>query len=237
MLILLYSLIALLLLSLLFALAFPLWINHRSTLLTKPFTELWLLVAMLFLLPASAIFLYGQWGGYQALGQFYALSDIHTQMQTKKLADSSVQTVTTQFVHYLKMHPQDTKGWYLLGRLYLDQGNLKNAVDAFKHSFESDGDKNSEVTAQYAQALYFLNHQTLLGESLRLVQLALSQDPKNSTALNLLAMDAFSHHRYALATTYWKRLRDQSVEGSTTFETLTKAIAVSERKMLGKHAV
>jgi cytochrome c-type biogenesis protein CcmH len=231
MLILLYSLIGLLLLSFLSTFAFSLWTNHRSALLMKPYTELWLVGAMLFLFSISAIFLYGKWGAYQALGQFYAMSDVQAQLQTRKIETSQIQTVIAQFVHYLKTHPQDTKGWFLLGRLYLDQGNVKNAADAFKHSFDSDVNKNSEVTAQYAQALYFLHKQTLNEESLKLVQLALSQDPQNRTALNLLAMDAFSHHRYALALTYWKRLRSQYVEESAEFQTLSKAMTVCEKKM------
>lgn len=187
-----------------------------------PSFDIWIFAVAAAIVTVMAVFLYFQWGASQALAQFYttreALKNLHQGHAEQ------VQTIKQNFLTYLKTNPRDAKGWYLLGRLYLDEGNVAKAVEAFKQSFESDPEKNSEILAQYAQALYLNNQHQLTLESLSLTQEALSKDPQNVTALNLLAMDAFSHHRYALAMTYWKRLRNQYPEESPEFQTLTEAI-------------
>lgn len=188
------------------------------------------ILASIFLLLIIAIILYIQWGNYQGLSEFYTLSNTSKNEGQKTFDHAQIQAVTQKFIVYLKTHSQDTKGWFLLGRLYMDQGKYQQAADAFKQSYLTDKGKIPEVMSQYAQALYLLHHQQLNAESLRLVQATLSQDSQNVTALNLLAMDAFQHHRYTLAMVYWKRLRNQYVEESPEFKTLTTAIEVCEKK-------
>lgn len=221
-----FCFIFLLLFIFLALLVFPLSVNSINS---QHYSIRWL-VGIPVVLSIAAITLYIQWGNYQGLSEFYTLSNTSKNEAQKTFDQGQIQTVTQKFMVYLKTHPQDTKGWFLLGRLYMDQGQYKQAVNAFKQSYLTDKGKIPEVMSQYAQALYLLHHQQLNDESLKLVQATLSQDSQNVTALNLLAMDAFQHHRYTLAMTYWKRLRNQYAEESAEFKALTAAIEVCEKK-------
>jgi|GEM_PF-4857339 len=226
---LLYFLIAVLLSIFLVALLIPIMIHGGKNWFTTPSKDTWIFSVVVILVPIFALLLYFQLGASKQLSESYAISRAASAVSNQSFDVHQIDQVTQKFLHYLTQHPQDAKGWYLLGRLYLDQGNIASAVMSFKHSFDNDP-QNSEVMAQYAQALYLFHHQQLTAETLQLVQKVLSQDPKNVTVLNLLAMDAFSHRRYALAMTYWKRLRSQYPAGSAEFNTLTKAIEICEKK-------
>jgi cytochrome c-type biogenesis protein CcmH len=224
-----YFLIAILLSIFLACLIIPVIMHSGKTLFKNPRADSWIFGVAVILVPVAAILLYREWGASHQLAESYAMSRAVTEMSAQSGNINQVDQVIRQFLNYLTSHPHDAKGWYLLGRLYFDQGNVVKAATAFKNSFENDP-QNSEVMAEYAQALYLLHHQQLTNESLQLVQKVLSEDSKNVTVLNLLAMDAFLHHRYALAMTYWKRLRTQYPEGSAEFKTLTHAIEICKKK-------
>ncbi len=100
------------------------------------------------------------------LAESYAISRALAAISVKSDKIDQVEQVVQKFLSYLAAHPEDAKGWYLLGRLYLDQGNVVKAADAFKHSLKNDP-KNGEIMAQYAQTLYFLHHQELTDEALK----------------------------------------------------------------------
>lgn len=225
----LYLFIALLLFAFLAIACVPVFVYTRKTLFDRSQRDIWIFVGAVGLVPIAAIVLYLKWGASTQLAESYAMSRAIASISTKSDKVDQVGLVIQRFLSYLAAHPEDAKGWYLLGRLYLDQGNLVKAADAFKHSLKHDP-KNTEVMAQYAQTLYFLNHQQLTDQSLHLVQIVLSQDPKNSVVLNLLAMDAFSHHRYALAMTYWQRLQSQYSQNTPEFNTLTTAIDICKKR-------
>lgn len=232
MLIALYLLIALLLCTFLAVACVPVFMYSRKTRfdrLEQPQLDIWFFVGAIVLVPIAAIFLYLQWGASAQLAESYAMSRALASISVKSDKIDQVEQVIQRFLSYLAAHPEDAKGWYLLGRLYLDQGNVVKAADAFKHSLKNDP-KNGEIMAQYAQTLYFLHHQELTDEALHLAQVVLSQDPQNSVVLNLLAMDAFSHHRYALAMTYWQRLRSQYSQNTPEFNTLTTAIEICKKR-------
>lgn len=224
----LYVSIAFLLLVFLAISLAPLMVYIRKTGFEKPRTDLWLFGIATLLSLMLAIFLYTQWGASQSLAKFYAMSEAASVDNKKLSGKKEIQQVTEKLMNYLNRHPKDAKGWYLLGRLYLDQNNVAKAVEAFKLSLANDP-QNTELMVQYAQALY-LRENHLSHESMHFVQTALSQDPQNVTALNLLAVDAFKNHRYEMAITYWKRLRNHYAEDSQEFHSLTKAINIAESK-------
>lgn len=229
MMLLLYFCIAVLICIFLAALLMPVMIHSGKSLFESSRADVWIFGVTIILVPIAAVSLYFHWGASEQLAESYAISRAINSMPNQSFNTHQINQVTQKFLSYLNEHPRDAKGWYLLGRLYLDQGDVAKAAASFKHSFENDS-QNSEMMAEYAQALYLSHHQQMTPEILQLIQNVLSQDAKNVTVLNLLAMDAFSHHRYALAMTYWKRLRNQYPEVSEEFNTLTKAIEICRKK-------
>jgi cytochrome c-type biogenesis protein CcmH len=227
---LLYFLIASLLLVFLAIATIPVFLYKRKIAFKHLSVDIGIFSVAITLLPVIAIFLYAQWGASQQLAQFYAISKVAATMQQKQGGKLEVKEVIAKLVGYLNVHPNDAKGWYLLGRLYLDQNAIAKASESFKHSLANDP-QNTEVMAQYAQALYLNDHHRLTPETMALIQKVLTEDSKNATLLNLLAMDAFTHRRYAVATTYWKRLRSQYPEDSQAFRSLTQAIEESEKNL------
>lgn len=225
---LLYFFFALLLCAFLAVFFIPVMGYGRKALFERPCTDSWIFGIAAILSPVAAVLFYLKWGASEQLARSYAISRVTTTITNPSSDLHQINQVIQKFLNYLALHPRDAKGWYLLGRLYLDRGNAVKAAEAFKHSFENDL-QNTQVMAQYAEALYLV-HRQLTSESLLLVQKVLSQDAKNVTVLNLLAMDAFLHHRYALAIIYWQRLRNQYPEDSAEFNTLTQAIEICKKK-------
>ena len=226
---LLYASIAVLLLLFLGIAIVPVFLYKSKTVFKISSVDIWIFGTAIIFLPVIAVFLYAQWGASHQLAQFYAISQATATAQQKQGDKLEAKSVLAKLLGYLKVHPNDAKGWYLLGRLYLDQNAVEKATEAFKHSFENDPE-NTEVMAQYAQALYLNHRHQFTPEAITLVQNVLSEDPKNATALNLLAIDAFTHQRYAVAITYWQRLRNQYPEDSEAFRSFTQAIEASKKK-------
>lgn len=221
---LLYGLIIILLMVFLTIGITPLVAYYRGF-LQKPSIDLGIVTIAFIAMPIIAVFLYLHWGASQQLNEFYTISQTVSTLHQK----TNVQEVSEKLQHYLDSHPNDAKGWYLLGRLDLDQNQIKQALISFKKSLLQDPE-NIEVQGQYVQALYLMHHR-FTKESMEYIENILSKDPKNTTVLNLLATDAFAHHRYAIAILYWQRLRNQYPENSQEFRLLSEAIDISKKRL------
>lgn len=227
----LYCCIALLLTAFLLFLLPPILAQGRTTFIEKSGKDTYLFLIAIILLPIAAILFYWHWGASQPLAQFYAQSNPTKTTANLPMDAKQIKAITQKFIDYLNRHPQDAKGWYLLGRLYFDQGNLAQAAKALAHSLKID-ETHTEVMAQYVYILYFLHQQKFTPESLVWVNKVLRQDANNPTLLNLFAADAFSHHHYQLAITYWQRLQSQYPQNSPEFLAITRAIEACHKKLL-----
>lgn len=91
-------------------------------------------VVVVFALSSVGFYLY--WGDSQSLAQWYQAQQRAELIKDFVAKYRSVDEIIALMQQRLKEHPEDAKGWYLLGRLYRSQGNLKAAEEAFAKAKE-----------------------------------------------------------------------------------------------------
>jgi hypothetical protein len=114
---------------------------------------------------------------------------------------------------HLAKHPDDAESWYLLGHTLLRQQDGSGAVSAFEHLVALAGD---DVGAQVAlaQARFIADGDQLTATNRTAMQGILAQDPRQSTVLEMFALDAFRSGEYAAAARYLEQALASGVSGA-----------------------
>lgn len=163
-------------------------------------------IASLAVIPAAAVYLYGQWGAMDDVEQFRA-------MQEMMAADSDrlgqMQKLTSQLRERLEDNPENTEGWAMLGRSYMRIEQYEDAAWAFERLAESiEDDENGKAVAWglSAQAAFFLSEGDLNPEVSNAIEKARSLNPDEVNSLGLLGIHAFSQQNFEEAIRYWERI-------------------------------
>ncbi len=126
----------------------------------------------------------------------------------------------------LEAHPDSAKGWYLLGRLYLDQQYYQKANLALKKANQLSPNDPVIMTA-YAEALFFTHNRLLDSTSSILLQQVIKINSNDVDALNMLAIGAYNAGQYQQAIGYWEKilslLSSESSEHKIILQMLAKA--------------
>lgn len=162
----------------------------------------------LVIIPASAVFLYQQWGALDDVQQFHA-------MQEMIAADGDrlgqMQELTAQLRQRLEESPSNTDGWAMLGRSYMRMEQYGDAAWAFERLADSIGDDDNRKAVAWglsAQAEFFLSKGDLTAEVSRAIEKARALNPDEVNSLGLLGIYAFSQENYEEAIRYWERIVD-----------------------------
>ena len=163
-------------------------------------------IASLAVIPAAAVYLYGQWGAMDDVEQFRA-------MQEMMAADGDrlgqMQELTAQLRERLEDNPENTEGWAMLGRSYMRIEQYEDAAWAFERLAESiEDDQNGKAVAWglSAQAAFFLSEGALNPEVSNAIEKARSLNPDEVNSLGLLGIHAFSQQNFEEAIRYWERI-------------------------------
>lgn len=109
--------------------------------------------------------------------------------------------------HKLRQNPNDAEAWIELGQAYVLSNEFDNALLAYGNAEGLVGSKPA-ILGLAATALYYNAGQKITPKVQQLIDNALNQDPKETTALSLLASDAFLHTKYQRAIEIWQQLLD-----------------------------
>lgn len=105
----------------------------------------------------------------------------------------------------LKDKPDDSAGWYMLGRTYGALGRFDDAARALAQVNRLlPGD--ARVMADYAEALALAQGRKIDGKPLELLTKALEINDKEEKALELLGIAAYQKKEFAQAAFYWRQL-------------------------------
>ncbi|MEP0135753.1 c-type cytochrome biogenesis protein CcmI, partial [Marinobacter sp.] len=163
-------------------------------------------IASLAVIPAAAVFLYGQWGAMDDVEQFRA-------MQEMMAADSDrvgqMQELTAQLRERLEDNPENTDGWAMLGRSYMRIEQYEDAAWAFERlakSIEDDESGKAVAWGLSAQAAFFLSEGDLNPAVSNAIEKARSLNPDEVNSLGLLGIHAFSQQNFEEAIRYWERI-------------------------------
>ncbi len=177
----------------------------------------------------AALVVYAILGSSRGLPD-YLLAQKHqaqTEAEIKKLG--SVEAVIDRLRTQLAKKP-DSRGWYLLGRLYMKNQQLPEAIQAFTRAEQLQAGQ-PEILVSHAEALYLANHNALNPQAKVLLQQALTIQPGQLDASNLLAIDAYQQQDYARAIAYWERLLPQFAPQSPAAQNILQMIAAAQQKI------
>ncbi len=105
----------------------------------------------------------------------------------------------------LKAKPDDSAGWYMLGRTY---GALGRYADAAKALAKANDllPNDARLMSDYAEALALAAGRRIDGKALELLTKALEINDKEEKALELLGISAYQNKNFAQAAFYWRQL-------------------------------
>lgn len=192
---------------------------------TKRFAGI--LAAVLIIAVAGAYWQWGAWSAWQNYMQ---------ETERQRRVEAVLQTIKspTELVDRLKARlqadPNSARGWYLLGRLYVSEGQWQIASEAFAKAHQLDPN-DIATTVNYGQSLWQLNQQRFDQQIRSLFTNLLQKDPNQPDALAMLAMDSFMNHDYQQATNYWQHLLKLAPEQSEEAQMIRKAIAKAQQKL------
>jgi len=155
--------------------------------------------------PLATFVLYSFWGASAEVGQAASLKRhmANIDAQVKRLG--SRKNVIALMEQRVQETPQQSRGWYLLGKLYFGGGDFEHAVSNLQRAYQLEPN-NMEIVLGLCEARFYQHHQQLDDMTKSLVQGILHEQPKNANAINLLALDAFNRKHYGDAVQYWEHL-------------------------------
>ncbi|MBW8054519.1 MAG: c-type cytochrome biogenesis protein CcmI [Nitrospira sp.] len=124
----------------------------------------------------------------------------------------------------LQRQPDNAERWLLLARSYLVLERYDESVLAYARAHQLLGD-DSQLLADYAEALAFANGNRLNGEAARLAARALELQGDNRKALWLMGIVAVQRGDRAQAKAYWTRLLQLAPADSQEVRLLQQYIA------------
>ncbi|KTD82849.1 tetratricopeptide repeat protein [Legionella waltersii] len=178
---------------------------------------------------------------YYYWGNFEQWQDYIHRQEAQQLAKNMLKTIKSpqELINKLKNKlddsPSSAKGWFLLGRLYSSQNELKLSADAFAKAHQLDS-SNEQYTVHYAHSLWQMNDQKFNSTILDIFNQLLITNPKQPDALAMLAMSAFINQDYENAINYWQRLLKLAPEQSEEAMAIRKAIAKAQEKLNTRRA-
>lgn len=128
-----------------------------------------------------------------------------TTMPLKADGTPDVEKIAKNFRAEMEKNPTDPKGWFMLGRTYIMLEQFPEAINSFDKSLSLRPESVKTLLA-LADALSMNNKGQLIGRARKLVNKALTIEPKNLTALWLSGMAASQDSEYVEAITQWRKL-------------------------------
>lgn len=107
----------------------------------------------------------------------------------------------------IRQSPENGELWATLGEYYLFKNSYENSLIAYQRALKYTGE-NAQLYSAIATVLYYQSGQQIDQETQYIIDKALSLDKNETTALMLLASDAFMNANYEKAITIWQNLLD-----------------------------
>jgi len=200
---------------------------------------LWALILVAVALPILALILYGVL--HISIGALTPNDDLEGSNNAQTTIDQgapsaaapggnfNIEEMVGRLATRLQKNPEDAKGWGMLGRSYTVLKRFPESAEAYGRSYQlrSTGPltaNDSDMVANYAEALSRANDNSLEGRVMELVEQALQLNAQNTRALWLGGMGAFRTENYKLATRRWEQLYELTPRSSEMSQMLQGAI-------------
>jgi cytochrome c-type biogenesis protein CcmH len=112
-----------------------------------------------------------------------------------------------QYQARLKDEPDSLQYWFLLARTQMELGSYADSVKSYQEVLKRDS-KSPMIMAELAQAMFLRDGNQMTPPVADLARNAFTLDPKNTMALGLLGIDAYSRKDYRETIRYWQKSVD-----------------------------
>jgi cytochrome c-type biogenesis protein CcmH len=146
---------------------------------------------------AVSLTLYDKLGAYDAV----QLGEAAKSLREADPDPAALGDLVTRLRARVASTPDDLESWYLLGHTLMRLEDASGAVSAFERVYAQQSDDPS-VQVALAQARFVAAGGTVTDENRKLLDAILAADPRQSVALEMLALDAFRKTDYATAARY-----------------------------------
>jgi len=190
--------------------------------------------AALVIFPVLAMGLYLLFGGSRQLQQFWDWQHQNAQVQQEMAKLHSPQQLIDRLRDHLKQDPNSAQGWYLLGKLYLDERRYADAESALTQAHQLNP-RSDETVVALAKANFF-NHQGHLTPAMEQLLIGVLKSlPEPVDAFNLLAVNAFRRQDYHQAVGYWQQALALVPPDSPDSRALLNMISQAQRQEQGEN--
>jgi len=164
----------------------------------------WLIYVLILFIPLASTGIYLKLGNPDLLNPKQKLADMQ-QQKAPDIDNLSVEAVIDLVKKRLNKNPNDGEGWYILGRTLMNAKKHKEAVVAYRRSYELIGDEPN-LMLSLADAIAMTQDGNMLGEPEKLVQAAIEIEPNNGIGLWLGGLAAEQRNEIPKAYELWSRL-------------------------------
>ena len=138
-------------------------------------------------------------------GEQEQIAQHNQQLETPE--ENKTEAIIGKIQDKLRQDPNSAENWIKLGDAYMQNDDFDSALVCYGNAEKIDGPKPT-TQGLMAMALYLQAHQQITPQVQQLLNEALTQDPKEVSALSLLAAEALKTRDYSTALDYWQQILD-----------------------------
>ena len=160
--------------------------------------------ALLLVIPFAYYFSLERFSRVQQ-GEQEQIAQHNQQLETTE--ENKTEAIIGKIQDKLRQDPNSAENWIKLGDAYMQNNDFDGALVCYGNAEKIDGPKPT-TQGLMAMALYLQANQQITPQVQQFLDEALAQDPKEVSALSLLAAEAFKTRDYSTALDYWQQILD-----------------------------
>ena len=138
-------------------------------------------------------------------GEQEQIAQHNQQLETTE--ENKTEAIIGKIQDKLRQDPNSAENWIKLGDAYMQNNDFDSALVCYGNAERISG-RQPTTQGLMATALYLQANQQITPQVQQLLNEALAQDPKEVSALSLLAAEAFKTRDYSTALDYWQQILD-----------------------------
>lgn len=166
----------------------------------------WAVWFFILFVPVLSIYSYYELGEYRVIDNPDLLVSKNQATHNNGTGEApSMSELIDKLKNHLRDNPEDSRGWFMLGRTLMSLQQYPEAVTAFQRSYDLTKTEPTIMLA-LADALAMIRDGDMRGEPEKLVKQALELSPDELTGLWLAGLAAEQSGRFREAFDYWVKL-------------------------------
>jgi cytochrome c-type biogenesis protein CcmH len=186
-----------------------------------------LIIGVLIVIPILAMTLYE----HLAYRQDFALQELQREIVGNGMNETRWQHYQDLVADILDQRPESGEHLVMMATLFRQQGDFAGALPYYQR-LEALYPNDADVLGQLAQARFLVNKRQLDDTTRSLLERALAVNPRQSTALGVLGINAFAQSQYSEALRYWQPLLSVLSPNSAEAEVITGGVAEAKRRAM-----